>query len=426
MSLSSLPDKIPREGELVADKYRIERVLGEGAMGIVVSARHCELNQRVAIKFLSPSLLSHPKVVSRFLREARAAAGIHSEHVARVHDVARLENGVPYIVMEHLSGNDLQELLDQRRTLPVGEAIDYLLQACEAIAEAHARGIVHRDLKPSNMFVSRRADGSTLVKVLDFGISKITDAAGAKPLESSLTNSIGLLGTPYYVSPEQAMSAKTVDHRTDIWALGIILYEMLTAEPAFLGNTVAAYMNRILTDPPIPMRTHRPELPKELDAIVMRCLEKDLKSRIQDLGELARALEPFALESSRVSIKRIVSVIEGAKEELKDTVPREKVLPSVEEPSPEPSKVTEEPATVREGRGAVKRDSDASPPSPQASKAENEEPLPPIEKSKEEAKDLAPSPERSEQKKRSKAPIIAVVALMLGVLITLLVKILFG
>ncbi|HEX6765337.1 MAG TPA: serine/threonine-protein kinase, partial [Polyangiaceae bacterium] len=187
-------------GDVLADKYRVERVLGVGGMGVVVSAHHVHLKQRVALKFLLPDLASNPNVVERFLREAQSASTIRSEHVVRVSDVGVLASGAPYMIMEHLEGSDLAKVLLERGRLPVTRAVDYVLQAMEALAEAHGAGIVHRDLKPSNLFLTERADGSPLIKVLDFGISKVTKSDGDAS-SRSLTRTAGLMGSPLYMSP---------------------------------------------------------------------------------------------------------------------------------------------------------------------------------------------------------------------------------
>ena len=212
----------PQEGDVLAGKFRIERVLGVGGMGMVVSAMHLHLDERVAIKFLLPEALSNPEAVARFSREARAAVKIKSEHVARVIDVATLENGAPYMVMELLRGRDLSQMLQEEGALPAALAVQYVLQACEALAEAHAMGMVHRDLKPANLFLTARADGSPCVKVLDFGISKVTNMSGSGP-DMGMTRTQVMMGSPLYMSPEQMASARDVDQRSDIWAVGTVL-----------------------------------------------------------------------------------------------------------------------------------------------------------------------------------------------------------
>src|SRR5512146_2483854 len=203
-----------REGDVLAGKYRIDKILGAGGMGVVVAAHHLHLDEKVAIKFLLFEALKNAEVVARFAREARAAVKIKSEHVARVSDVGTLENGSPYMVMEYLEGDDLSHLLAARGRFAVGEAIDFVLQACEAIAEAHVLGIVHRDLKPANLFCIRRADGRLSVKVLDFGISKMNTvgAGGAASStggrDQSMTRTSAIMGSPLYMSPEQLQSSK--------------------------------------------------------------------------------------------------------------------------------------------------------------------------------------------------------------------------
>jgi serine/threonine protein kinase len=302
-----------QEGEILAGKYRVEKVLGQGGMGVVVSARHVELDELVALKFLLPEALSEPEAVARFVKEARAAVRIKSEHVARVHDVGQLDSGAPYIVMEHLDGSDLGALLRKRGTLPVEDVIDYVLQACEAIANAHALGIVHRDLKPSNLMLVTRSDGSGCIKVLDFGISKVSSIAGQSSM--SMTKTAAVLGSPLYMSPEQMMSSKDVDGRTDIWALGTILYELLTGRPPFVADTLPALGVLIATTQPTAIRVLRPEVPPGVEAVAAGCLQKSREQRFANVAELAQALAPFAPERSFVSIERssrILNVPGGA------------------------------------------------------------------------------------------------------------------
>ena len=325
--MASYPD-LPRQGDLIAGKYQVEHVLGEGGVGLVVAAWHLALRQRVAIKLLLPQAMERPEAIARFLREARAAAAVQSEHVARVLDVGTLEDGAPYLVMEHLSGIDFARLLQERGPLPVPETIDLILQAGEAIAEAHALGIVHRDLKPGNLFLTARADGSPLVKVLDFGLSKTPDEA--------LTAAGVVMGSPQYMPPEQIKSLTNVDQRADIWALGAILYRLLTGRCPFPGSTVAAICLGVLTEAPRPMRALRREIPEALDAAVLACLEKDLDRRIQSMSELARRLAPFAPPSSLPSLERIGRLLPG------------------EAPAP-PEAAVDPMATTVMSRGAVER-----------------------------------------------------------------------
>jgi serine/threonine-protein kinase len=296
-----------RIGEVLAGKYRVERLLGSGGMGVVVAAIHVDLGQRVALKFLLPDALANAEASHRFLREARAAVRIESEHVARVLDVGRLENGAPYMVMEYLDGIDLSAHTTGAR-LPLEDAVDFVLQACEAMAVAHACGIVHRDLKPANLFVTKRPDGSPLVKVLDFGISKISilDAPAA------LTNTGAMMGSPLYMSPEQVQSARRVDARTDIWSLGVILFELLTGTTPFEGESLGEVLTAVITTAPKSLRALRPDLPSGLELAVMRALEKPPERRYANVGEFAAALIEFAPARSRVLLDRVSGVMNRA------------------------------------------------------------------------------------------------------------------
>ena len=295
---------LPNPGDVVAGKYKIESTIGSGGMGVVLGAQDMSLGRGVAIKFLSPSKARREGSVPRFIREARAAASIQSEHVVRVYEVGELPGGSPFIVMEHLRGADLSQVLAARGPLPIEEAVDYVLQACEAIGEAHGLGIVHRDLKPQNLFVAQRPDGGTAVKVLDFGISKAIEEGAPH-----LTSTDQVMGTPLYMSPEQVRSLKNVDHRSDIWALGSILFELLTASPIFEAPSVTALCAMIAIDPPIPLRARRPSAPPELEAIILRCLHKDAAGRFPDVAALAEALVPFATDRGRMSAARISRVV---------------------------------------------------------------------------------------------------------------------
>ena len=277
------------EGEIVAGKYRVERVLGIGGMGVVVSARHTTLDQVVAIKFLVANQFdSREEAIGRFLAEARAAARIESDYLCRVFDVGTLPTGVPYMVMEHLEGRDLDEEVLQRGQLDLVEAVDYVLQAADALAAAHALGIVHRDIKPANLFLALRPDGTRRVKVLDFGISKAGGDGNPR-----LTQGSSSLGTPAYMSPEQVRGAADVDARTDIWGLGAILYELVTGQMAFVGDDMKSILDHVLKDDPCPMQSLRRDAPSELEAIVMRCLDRERDRRWPSAATFARALSTY-------------------------------------------------------------------------------------------------------------------------------------
>ncbi len=285
----ALAAHLPCAGDRVlGGKYRIEGVLGAGGMGVVMAAEHVGLGRKVALKFLVPG---QGVEFARFAREARAAARIESEHVARVNDVGALESGVAYMVMERLEGEDVGAHARRASPLPVAEAVHYALQACDAIAAAHAAHVIHRDLKPSNLFLARCADGTRLIKVLDFGISKLAEGGDDAV---NLTRTGAFLGSPRYMSPEQARNPKAVDARTDVWGLGAVLYELLAGAPMFDVEPLPALCMAVVNEPAPPLRARRPDAPAELEAIVLRCAEKDPARRFPSAVDLALALAPFA------------------------------------------------------------------------------------------------------------------------------------
>lgn len=294
-----------REGDVIGGKYRVERVIGQGGMGCVVRARHTLLNQDVAIKVLAPELASDASCAARFLREAQAAATIKGEHVVRVLDVGAQADGAPFMVMEYLEGKDLGNMVDTEGPLPITEAIDYVLQACEALAEAHAGGLTHRDIKPSNIFLTRGSDGSPLVKLLDFGIAKPTTAT----TDSRLTATGASMGSPSYMSPEQVRNAKTVDARSDIWSLGATLHELLAGAPPFVAETLPALCAAIIADAPTALRTARPDASAELEVVILKCLEKAPEQRIADVAALSLALAPFGSARAQLSAERISKIL---------------------------------------------------------------------------------------------------------------------
>jgi serine/threonine protein kinase len=298
-------------GQILANKYRIERVLGEGGMGVVVEAHDLGLERRVAIKFLLPNFVKHPEATKRFMREARAAVKIQSEHVARVIDIGTLENESPYMVMEFLEGSDLSQVLERSGALPVEDAALYLIQACEALAEAHAHQIIHRDLKPANLFLAEQVGGSRKIKVLDFGISK-TLAATDPGLVGALTRTSSMMGSPLYMSPEQMRNARNVDPRTDVWGLGVILYEMLSGHPPFTAESIPEISAKILLEAPPPLSVINPNIPSALSEVTARALRKEPSERYPNVGALALALLPFAPQRARVNVERSLRVLSAA------------------------------------------------------------------------------------------------------------------
>lgn len=299
--MASLSGTEVAPGQILAGKFRIDRILGRGGMGVVVQATHLALEERVAIKFLLPEALENSEAVRRFEREARAAVKIKSEHVARVIDVGTLETGSPYMVMEYLSGVDLAQYLERQGTLSISEAVDYVVQAMEAIAEAHSLGIVHRDLKPANLFRIVRSDGTPSIKVLDFGISKVGT-------DHSITQTSSMMGSPYYMSPEQMVSSKSVDARTDIWSLAIILYELVAGRVPFDGEVIPEIVAKVLQSP-VPPVTSRVDLPPGLERVIEKALAKERTDRYPDVAAFALALAPFVSADARASVQRVSRVL---------------------------------------------------------------------------------------------------------------------
>jgi serine/threonine-protein kinase len=294
-------------GTIISEKYQVEEKIAEGGIGVVVVARHLVLHQRVAIKYLKQQALSNPTIVERFLKEARLAAQLKSEHVVRVYDVGTLPNGGPYMVMEYLIGEDLGRTV-QNGPLPLSLAVDYTLQACDALAEAHALRIVHRDIKPENLFIAQRSSNSSILKIIDFGISKVRPKRGDSGYWGTETAAGERFGTPLYMSPEQLRSSSRVDARTDIWSLGVVMHELLTGALPFRGEDLPQVCTSVLTEPPILLTERCPGAPPELEAVLLKCLEKDPDKRFPNVAELARALAPFGPPGATERAERIVEV----------------------------------------------------------------------------------------------------------------------
>jgi hypothetical protein len=294
-------------GDVVADKYRVERMLGSGGMGYVVCARHLTLDQLVAIKFLSKGEIGDAEALARFRREGKAAVRLKNDHVAKVYDVGD-HGDEPFIVMEYLDGADLSTVLKERGQVGIGEVCEYILQACEALAEAHAIGIVHRDVKPANLFLTRTASGAPLVKVLDFGVSKTLAAAEA---QGDVTRTASMLGSPKYMSPEQMNDPRSVDARTDIWSLGVVLYRLVGGKAPFEGETIGRLCTMVLHEAPAALRTLRPDVPPTFEAVVAKCLAKDRARRFQNVAELAASLVPFCIdvERAREQARHVAQVV---------------------------------------------------------------------------------------------------------------------
>jgi serine/threonine-protein kinase len=294
-------------GEVLAGKYKVERVLGAGGWGVVLAARNLQLGQRVAIKLLARE--GTPDVRARMLREAQAAARIHSDHVVQVYDVGSTESDTPYIVMEYLEGQDLASLLQRSGAVPVALAVHWILQACEGLAAAQRHGIVHRDLKPANLFLERRTDGSARLKVLDFGIAKLPDVTG-------ITEAGGFMGSPAYMAPEQLLDPRDVDARTDVWGLGVVLYELLSAQRPFPAQAPLALFQQVREQAPPSLGLLCKDVPLSLSLVVERCLAKSRDDRWPGVGALARALAPFAPAQAAELIAGIERISSGGNEQL--------------------------------------------------------------------------------------------------------------
>lgn len=302
-------------GQIVGERYLVGEVLGGGGMGVVCAGTHVLLGTPVAIKVIHSELKGDTEVVQRFINEARAAAALKGEHIARVFDVGALDSGEPYLVMEQLEGMSLDLYLAGRGPLSQGEAVDIVLQVCEGLAEAHAAGLVHRDIKPANLFMARRPDEQLSVKILDFGIAKRIDTASP-----ALTDPGKSLGSPWYMSPEQMLTPSSVDAHADIWSLGVLLFELLTARLPFEGENVPHVCANVLATPAPRPSDHRGDIGRELDAIVLRCLEKEPARRFGSVSELAQALQPFASSAAHAGASELLPAFESSPVAIYDSL----------------------------------------------------------------------------------------------------------
>jgi serine/threonine-protein kinase len=315
---------LPREedvkaGEILAGKYRVERVMGAGGMGVVVQVTHVENGGRFALKFLRPSVARDPSAAARFLREAKAGGRIDSPHVVTIVDVGELASGSPFLVMEYLEGTSLDKRLVGGVRLPLTEACNLALQAAEGLAAAHAMGVVHRDIKPANLFLKVGPDGSEVLKIVDFGISKILDPDS--PAAPHLTRTQTSIGSPLYMSPEQMRSARTADFRTDQWSLGVVLYRMATGHLPFDGRSLPRLCVQVLEASFIPVATRCPDLPAAFAAVVERCLGRLPGDRYTDIAALAEALVPFAGPDGSSRAERCRAILTAANHETPPPTP---------------------------------------------------------------------------------------------------------
>jgi eukaryotic-like serine/threonine-protein kinase len=313
-------DEFLLPGTVVGDRYRICELLAWGGMGLVYRAVHLELNSDVAVKTMRRELVNDNDAYERFVREARTAAKLKSNHVAKVFDFGRMKNGRPYLVMELLNGESLSKRLT-RGSLSNQETIQFLVQACAGLADAHSQGIVHRDLKPDNLFLAEVPNGGVELKVLDFGIAKSLVPSGKR----QLTMAGGGVGSPSYMAPEQMRSRPDLDQRADVWALGAVAYELLSGAPAFDGESITEICAKVLTEDPRPLRALRGDVWPELEAIIATCLERDREQRFADVQQLSDALT-HALESHDPSRKKPVLELVAAPTPVSVRVTREDAI----------------------------------------------------------------------------------------------------
>ncbi len=313
------PRDVPQSmnpGDIVAGRYEVMSLAGEGGMAQVYAARHMHLSEQYAIKVLRSELAQDKGIVSRFLQEARAAAQLRSDHTCRVFDVGLMPSGIPYIVMELLHGEDLGGHLVRTGRLPVEDAVEFVIQACEALAEAHSVGLVHRDIKPENLFVTTRPDGWRSIKLLDFGISKLVDPDTLASTVRRHLDTADLMGTPHYMAPEHIRSSKDAEARSDLWSLGVVLYELLSGQLPFDGATVPEVSASILETEPPSLDALLPDLPPGLVEAVHWCLSKPTELRVSSAAELAAQLVPFAPRRTRAVVERVQSLARSQGEHI--------------------------------------------------------------------------------------------------------------
>jgi serine/threonine-protein kinase len=314
-----------REGDRIAD-YVVERIVGVGGMAAVAVASHESARHRVAIKMLLPGNASQTEVVKRFEREQRTLMQLHSEHALRVYGAGRHGN-LPFMLVEYLQGHDLSEVLKTEGPLPIEQAVEYILQACHCVAEAHSLGITHRDLKPGNLFLTRRTDGSPCIKVLDFGISKVQHDVTDEP---TLTKTTAVMGSPFYMSPEQMLSSRDVDARTDIWALGVTLYELLTKSLPFAAETAMQVCRRIMGDAPTPLRKLRPHYPEKLERAIERCLQRRPDQRYANIADFAQQLVEFGPAHAAYAVQSIFELVEPSAPQAQSHLMDGRAVPGAE------------------------------------------------------------------------------------------------
>lgn len=353
--------EIVREGEILAGKYRVERIPGRNGLGVLVQVRHMELGQEVTLKFLVPEACAYPEFVQRFVREARSAVRIQGEHVARITDVGRLESGAPYMVREYLRGPDLAEVLKVRGPLPLEEAVDYVVQACEGVAEGHALGVVHRNIRPTSLVVARRSDGTPLVKVFDFAAAESLHVNPFTERAVSLVGTSAIMASLPYLAPEQIRDPHDVDFRADVYSLGAVLFELLTGTPVYAADAAPALLAQVAADAAPSVRSLRSDVPGELDHIVLRSLAKNRAIRYASVAELVVALAPFASNESSSSIERIIRLGKRTSK-LPDAAESRRTSPSPLPPAPvTPVEVAPMPGRGRNGTLILEAEQPARP-----------------------------------------------------------------